>query len=76
MLQLSLVAVIVIAAVLFCAWKLMPARLRLRALFRLDGWAKQYPRLSGWRERSLRPRIARAQGTGCDGCADRHASPR
>ena len=29
----------------------------------------RYPRLGAWRERSLKPRIARAGGIGCDGCA-------
>ena len=47
----------------------MPARRRLRVLLALDAWAARHPRLAGWRERSLKPRIARAAGTGCAGCA-------
>jgi hypothetical protein len=74
MLQQILVAVIVIAAVAFSAWKLMPARRRLRALLALDAWAARHPRLAAWRERTLKPRIARAGGPGCDGCAEPHST--
>jgi hypothetical protein len=78
MLQQFLVAIIVMAAVAVSAWKLMPARRRLRALLALDAWATRHPRLAAWRERSLKPRIARAGGPGCDGCAENHVprSPR
>jgi hypothetical protein len=69
MTQQILVAVIVVAAFAASAWKLAPARRRLRALLALDGWAARHPRLAGWRERSLKPRIARAAGSGCAGCA-------
>jgi hypothetical protein len=72
MIQQILVAAIVIAAVAFSAWKLLPARRRLRMLLALDGWAAAHPRLAGWRERSLKPRIARAAGPGCDGCGVNH----
>ena len=67
--QQILVAVIVGIAVLVSAWKLMPARRRLRILLALDAWAAGKPRLARWRERSLKPRIARAAGSGCAGCA-------
>jgi hypothetical protein len=67
--QEILVAVIVAIAVLVSAWKLMPARRRLRILLAVDAWATSKPRLSRWRERSLKPRIARAAGAGCAGCA-------
>ena len=67
--QQVLVAVIVSIALAVSVWKLMPARRRLRVLLALDAWAMRHPRLAGWRERSLKPRIARAAGTGCDGCA-------
>ncbi len=78
MLQQVLVILIVIAATGFSAWKLMPARSRLRLLLALDAWAQKRPRLARWRERSLRPRIARAGGVGCDGCGEQHLprSPR
>ena len=78
MLQQVLVTVIVMAAVAFSAWKLMPARRRLRLLLALDVWAQKRPRLARWRERALRPRIARAGGVGCDGCGEQHLprSPR
>jgi hypothetical protein len=80
MLQQVLVSVIVIAAAAFCTWKLLPARRRLRVLLALDGWAARRPGLAAWRERSLKPRITRAGGTGCDGCAVHdstiHRSPR
>jgi hypothetical protein len=69
MFQQILVAAIVVAAAAFSTWKLMPARRRLRVLLTLDGWAASRPWLAAWRERSLKPRIARAAGTGCDGCA-------
>ena len=69
MLQQLLVAAIVLVAVCVSVWKLMPARRRLRALLRLDDFAARHPALARWRERSLAPRIARAAGTGCAGCA-------
>ena len=78
MLQQILVVFIVVAAAMFSAWKLMPARRRLRTLLALDSWAASRPGLARWRERSLKPRIARAGGIGCDGCGtqDIHRSPR
>ena len=69
MLQQVLVALIVSGAVAFAAWKLMPARRRLRALLALDEWAARHPRLANFRARHLQPRIARAAGSGCGGCA-------
>jgi hypothetical protein len=67
--QNVIVAVIVLIAVAFSTWKLMPARYRLRALVAIDAWAAREPRLDGWRDRALKPRILRAGGTGCAGCA-------
>jgi len=75
MLQQLLVALIVIAAAGFTVWKLMPARRRLQALLALDAWSARHAALTGWRQRSLRPRIARAAGSGCDGCAARDPRP-
>jgi len=69
MAQEILVAGIVTLALLVSVWKLMPARRRLRSLLAVDAWASRHPRLVRWRERSLKPRIARAAGTGCAGCA-------
>jgi hypothetical protein len=69
MLQEIIVGVIVIAASAVCVWKLMPARRRLRALSRIDAWAARHRALAGLRERSLKPRIAKAAGSGCAGCA-------
>ena len=80
MLQYLLVALIVAAAFAVSAWKLMPARWRLRSLLAVDAWASRRPALSAWRERLLKPRIVRAGGSGCDGCASHdtpvHRSPR
>jgi hypothetical protein len=67
--QQIIVAAIVIAAFAVSAWKLAPARRRLRVLLALDGWAARHASLAGWRERTLKPRILRAAGTGCAGCA-------
>ncbi len=67
--QYVIVTVIVLIAVAFSTWKLMPARYRLRTLVAIDAWAARHPRLDGWRGRSLKPRILRAGGTGCAGCA-------
>jgi len=67
--QQVLVAAIVTLALAVSVWKLMPARRRLQVLLALDHWASRRPRLAGWRERSLKPRIARAAGAGCAGCA-------
>jgi hypothetical protein len=79
--QQILVAAVVAIAALVSAWKLMSARRRLRILLALDVWAASKPRLAGWRDRSLKPRIARAAGSGCSGCAanvgiKRHQPPR
>jgi len=63
------VTLIVLVALGFSVWKLMPARRRLRLLLTLDGWSARHASLARWRERSLKPRIARAAGVGCDGCA-------
>jgi hypothetical protein len=77
MTQQLLVALLVLAALSFSAWKLMPARRRLRLLLALDAWSARHPSLAHWREHSLKPRIARAAGSGCDGCAANDArSPR
>jgi hypothetical protein len=69
MIQEIFVGLIVVAAFAFSVWKLMPARRRLRTLVALDNWAASHPSLAGFRERSLKPRIARAAGAGCAGCA-------
>ena len=69
MFQDLLVALIVLAALAFSVWKLMPARRRLRMLLALDGWSAGHASMARWREHWLKPRIARAAGVGCDGCA-------
>jgi hypothetical protein len=69
MAQQVIVALIVVLAFAASVWKLAPARQRLRVLLALDGWVACHPRLAGWRERHLRPRIQRAASTGCAGCA-------
>jgi len=76
MFQEILVGLIVLAAFVACVWKLMPARRRLRALLALDGWAARRPALAGFRERVIRPRLARAAGAGCAGCAANVGIPR
>jgi len=75
MLQDLIVAALVIAACVASVWKLMPAKRRLRTLVALDLWAARHPRLGRWRDRSLKPRIARAAGTGCAGCAANVSRP-
>jgi hypothetical protein len=67
--QEFIVALLVIAATLVSVWKLMPARRRLQALLALDRWAARRPALAGFREQAIKPRILRAAGTGCAGCA-------
>jgi hypothetical protein len=69
MFQEIFVGLIVLAAFGVSAWKLMPARRRLRVLVALDTWAARRPALAGFRERSLKARIAKAAGSGCAGCA-------
>jgi hypothetical protein len=66
--QQIVVAVIVLLAFVVSAWKLMPARRRLRILLSIDGWAARRARFAAIRARVLQPRIQRAGG-GCDGCA-------
>ena len=75
MIEQLLVALIVCAALCFSAWRLMPARRRLQLLLALDGWSARHPSMARWRERSLKPRIVRAGGVGCDGCAAHGAPP-
>jgi hypothetical protein len=69
MFQEFLVGLIVLGALTFSVWKLMPARRRLQLLLALDGWSARHASLARWRERSLKPRISRAAGVGCAGCA-------
>jgi hypothetical protein len=69
MVQQIIVGLIVAAALVVSGWKLMPARRRLRALLALDTWAARHPAFAGFRERMLKPRITRAAGSGCAGCA-------
>ena len=78
MLQQILVAIIVTLAAIISVWKLMPARRRLQALLAIEAWSAGKPGLAGWRSRWLKPRITRAAGVGCDGCAahDTHTPPR
>ncbi|HTU64506.1 MAG TPA: DUF6587 family protein [Steroidobacteraceae bacterium] len=67
--QEAIVALLVVFAAAFSTWKLMPARRRLQALVALDNKAAGFAALAGFRERSLKPRIAKAAGSGCAGCA-------
>ena len=75
MIQQALVALIVVVAIAASVWKLMPAGRRLRALLKLDAWAAKHPALANFRERSLTPRITRAAGPGCAGCAANVSRP-
>jgi hypothetical protein len=75
MLQQLVVVLIVVLAALFSTWKLMPASRRLRMLQALDSWSATRPRLALWRQRWLKPRIVRAAGIGCDGCAAHDSTP-
>ena len=76
MLQQVVVVLLVATAALFSAWKLMPARRRLQMLLALDRWSSARPALASWRQRWLKPRIVRAAGVGCDGCAANDSTPR
>ena len=69
MAQQILVAIIVVIAFAASVWKLAPAKRRLQALMALDAWAARHRWLARFRERILKPRIARAAGSGCAGCA-------
>jgi hypothetical protein len=75
MIQQAVVVLIVVVAVAASVWKLMPARRRLLALLKFDAWAAKYPALANFRERSLQPRITRAAGPGCPGCAANVSRP-
>lgn len=72
MIQQVVVGILVLAAFGFSAWRLMPAQRRLRTLLALDRWAAGHAGLAAWRERALKPRIAKAAGVGCGGCAANH----
>ena len=67
--QQFIVIVLVAAAVLVSAWKLMPARRRLRALLAVDAWLTEHDWMPRWRQRVLAKRIQKAAGSGCAGCA-------
>jgi hypothetical protein len=69
MYQEILAGLIVLVAFTACVWKLMPARRRLQVLIAIDAWAARRPGLEQFRQRSLQPRIAKAGGAGCAGCA-------
>lgn len=74
MTQQILATVLVVGAFVFSAWRLMPARRRLQLLLALDRRAAGHAGLAGWRARWLKPRITRAAGAGCDGCAANHGT--
>jgi len=61
--QNLIVAIIVLAATLSAAWKLAPARVRLRVLQRLPGG------------RLIARRTATMLATGCGACSHNHARP-
>ena len=67
--QEIIVALLVVVATVFSAWKLMPARRRLKAMLALDAWLAHRDFLQGWRMRVLAHRIQSAAGPGCAGCA-------
>ncbi len=67
--QEIIVALLVVVATVFSAWKLMPARRRLKAMLALDAWLAHRDFLQGWRMRVLARRIQSAAGPGCAGCA-------
>jgi hypothetical protein len=67
--QLVVVAIAVIVATLVSAWKLMPARRRLRMLVSFDGMLARRQWMPGFRDRVLRRKIQAAAGSGCAGCA-------
>jgi len=67
--QQLIVIVLVTAAVLVSAWKLMPSRRRLRTLLAIDAWLTEHDLMPRWRQRVLAKRIQKAAGSGCAGCA-------
>jgi hypothetical protein len=67
--QLAIVIILVFAATLYSAWKLMPARRRLLTMLALDAWLARRDFFPGWRSRVLARRIQSAAGAGCSGCA-------
>jgi hypothetical protein len=67
--QQLIVVLLVICAAVVSAWKLMPARRRLRILVAFDHWLAQHQRLPRWRQRVLARKIQVAAGPGCAGCA-------
>ena len=73
--QQFIVIVLVAAAALVSAWKLMPARRRLRALLALDAWLTEHAWMPRWRQRVLAKRIQQAAGSGCGGCAANVGTP-
>jgi hypothetical protein len=73
--QQFIVIVLVTAAALVSAWKLMPARRRLRALLALDAWLTEHAWMPRWRQRVLAKRIQKAAGSGCAGCAANVGTP-
>ena len=69
MAQQILVAVIVVIALAASVWKLCPRAGACACCWRWTAGPRAIHGLRRWRERSLKPRIVRAAGTGCAGCA-------
>lgn len=67
--QLVIVAIAVVIATLVSAWKLMPARRRLKMLVSLDRVLARHRWLPEFRQRVLQRKIQAAAGSGCAGCA-------
>ena len=67
--QETMVIILVVVAASYSAWKLMPARRRLRAMLALDAWLARQDFLQAWRQGALARGIRTAAGSGCAGCA-------
>jgi hypothetical protein len=77
MLEAVLVGLIVVAAVAYAAWTLLPAALRLRAAERFSRWADRDGRPAGLvRMADTLERNARARLGGCSNCSPGHDGSR
>jgi hypothetical protein len=76
MLEAILVGLIVLAAALYAAWRLLPASLRLRVAHRIADWGRRPGHPAWLRRASMSVEATARRGVGaCSDCSAVQASP-